>query len=187
MEKSNVWWYQGKELTPDMVPEWAVAFIYRIVRTGNREQHPKIYIGKKMLTSTRKKKIGIRAQQKQKKETGDGRVKKVAKITKSSNWESYWSSCEEIKAGVLVYPQRFNREIIEFCFSKKNATYLEMKYQFMYKVLENDTFNSNINGSLYKHDTDRQLYEEFLQRNRKPIPERKPEARESYKPKTDDK
>lgn len=167
-DKQRPWMYNGFEVTPDVIPEWAVGFIYKIVvySGDNMNHYQKYYIGKKTLTSTRKKKIGIRAQKKQKEETGDGRVKKVQKVVKSSGWENYWSSSDEIRAGVLVHPERYHREILKWCFSKKNMTYLELKYQFKYNVLENDTYNHNLMGSLYRHDTDRELYEQFLQRKR---------------------
>lgn len=170
--ENNIWWYQGSPITEDKIPSWSVGFIYRIMKKIIVYDHSiagdivnrMVYIGKKSLTSTRKKKIGVRAQAKQKAETGDGRVKKVERITKSSGWENYWSSCKELQEEVKAHPELYEKHIIEFCYSKKNMTYLELKYQFLYNVLEHDTFNANINGSLYKHDTDRQLYEEYKQK-----------------------
>lgn len=165
-KEQEPWYYQGVTIQETQIPEWAVGFVYRIIRTGDSKDHPKLYIGKKQLTSTRKTKIGKRAIATERASRADGKAKTIKKVIKSSGWQNYWSSCDEIRAGILVHPERFTREILEWCFSKKNMTYNELKYQFRYSVLEKDTFNANINGSLYRHDTDRELYEQFLQRKR---------------------
>src|SRR6478736_5980927 len=104
MENTSKWYYKGEEVT--QAAEGAVGMVYRIVKHLSEEhkqiwaskEYPvppmaKIYIGKKSLTSTRKKAIGKRAQAKQAAECGDKRkVKKVQRVIKDSGWMSYNSS-----------------------------------------------------------------------------------------------
>jgi hypothetical protein len=158
------WLYQGKEVTEDMVPEWAVGFVYRITRYPVSIEEIKkgiyinigplkLYIGKKLLTSTNKKKIGVRAQAKQLLETGDKRrVKKVSRVVKNSGWINYNSSCKPLQADIKEHPELFVKEIIHWCHSKKHMTYCEIKEQFLHNVLEIDSYNDNIGGKIFRKD-----------------------------------
>ena len=156
------WTWQGLPVTPEMIPIWAVGMVYKISKLDRFGNKVKIYIGKKLLQSNRKGKISKREI------AATGTRKRVKRVIKDSGWSGYWSSCKELQIEQKEHPELFVREILEWCFSKKNMTFTELKYQFQFSVLERDTYNSNINGSFYRHDTDRQLYEEFLQRKRKP-------------------
>lgn len=159
----NKWYYNGIEVRPEDIPEWAVSYVYRITRIGNTsaEIKQKMYIGKKQLVSNRRKKIGIREK------TATKTRKTYKTVSTGSGWENYWSSCDELKADIQKYGEKqFKREILEWCYSKKNATYRELWWQFRYDVLINDTYNSNINGSLYRYDTDRELYQQHLENMR---------------------
>jgi len=156
------WLWEGKPVQPEDIPEWAVGFVYEIVDLSNGKQ----YIGKKSLTSTRKTKIGIRAQQKQKLETGDGRVKKVKRVIKSSGWENYNSSNKVLAEAIKQEPDRYVKRILEWAYSKKNLSYLEMKFMMYWNVLENESYNDNILGKFYRHDTSKQLWEEYQQKQK---------------------
>ena len=158
--KENPWTFNGEtEFSP---PSWAVGMVYKISKLDKFGNKVKIYIGKKSLCSNRKGKVGKREI------AATGTRKRVKRVIKDSGWSTYWSSCKELQQEQKEHPELFVREILEWCFSKKNMTYKELWCQFWYNVLEKDTYNSNLNGSLYRHDTDRQLYEEFLARKRKP-------------------
>jgi hypothetical protein len=154
------WIYRsGREVTPESIPEWAVGFIYAIYNNRDRVEgagkyYEKHYVGKKQLTSTRTKKIGKRAQMKQATEIGDKRrVKKVEKVVKSSNWENYWSSCEELKSDVRRLGEAsFTRIILEWCHSKKYMGYAEVKHQIIEEVLDTPSYNGNIAGRWYRKD-----------------------------------
>jgi len=157
------WTWCGEWITPEVVPEWAVAMVYKITRMwwdDMKGHQVQVYIGKKMLTSTRRKKIGVRAKK------ASGTRKTYETTVKQSNWPEYWGSCKELIEDQKQYPEQFTRQVLEWCYSKKNATYLELKYQFQYNVLENRTYNNNINGSLYRYDTDRHLYNEHKEKMR---------------------
>jgi len=153
------WHYRGKKVTPESIPSWAVGYIYCITNTQAIDEecghtYNKPYIGKKALNSTTRSKIGVR-------EKAATKTRKTyKKTTKSSNWKDYWSSCEELKADKeLLGEQAFERVIIEWCYSKKNMTYCEIKHQILNQVLENDSYNKNIQGSLFRVDCDRELWE----------------------------
>jgi hypothetical protein len=149
------WLHNEKEVTEEMVPDGAVGFIYMIIHipTG------KYYIGKKSLESVRNVKIGVRELAKIKQERKaagmGGRAPIKKKVRKSSDWEKYYSSNEwiikQVKEGKET---EFKREIIEFCYSKKALSYLEVYYQFKYNVLSNEnSINENILGKFFKKDT----------------------------------
>lgn len=165
------WKHQGKEIDDDFSPpDWATGFVYGIIKLQyeNGPSEGLIYIGKKQLTSTRKTKIGKRAVAAERAYRADGKAKTVKKVTKSSGWQNYWSSSKELQEVVKGQPELYERYILEWTFSKKNGTYTELKYLFKYEMLEKDTYNANINGSLYRHDTNIQLYKEFIERKKKP-------------------
>lgn len=160
------WLYNGVIVTADTVPEWAVGFVYKIekMKTINltesywapgstRQITDKLYIGKKLLSSTRKKKIGVRAQAKQLLEVTDKRrIKKVARVVKNSGWMNYNSSCKPLQEDIKAQPELFVKEIIHWCHSKKHMTYCEMREQFLHNVLEIDSYNDNIAGKLFCKD-----------------------------------
>lgn len=160
------WIYREKEVTPDTVPEWAVGIVYviykmqseyhknmRLTKSACSGNYEKLYIGKKLLNSTTKKKIGVRAQAKQLLETNDKRrVKKVTRVVKDSGWMNYNSSCKPLQEDIKEHPELFIKEILHWCHSKKHMTYCEMREQFLHLVLETDSYNDNIAGTLYRRD-----------------------------------
>lgn len=126
----------------DDLPGDYYGFIYKITNIDNG----KIYIGRKNFYTKRKRKFG-------KKEIAaltDRRSKKWEYVEKESNWRDYLSSCtplkEDIKNGANIY-----REIIKLVDTKRAMTYYETKYQFLYKVIEDDTYNGSILGRFYKN------------------------------------
>lgn len=135
------WIYQGEEVVEP--PEWSCGFVYIIknINTG------KIYIGKKMLTSTRKTKIG-------KREIASTKTRKrIRHIVKDSGWKEYWSSCDELKSEVELYGTgQFKREILIWCYSKKQLSYYEMAMQVSHDVLRVDSYNGNICSHWYRRD-----------------------------------
>ena len=46
----------------------------------------------------------------------------------------------------------YMRDILHFCYSKKQLTYYEINYQMKYNVLEVDSYNDNILGKFYRKD-----------------------------------
>lgn len=164
------WTYQGRD---NVEPEsWATGFVYLIETWSKGDMSDKrIYIGKKSLTSSRRKKIGVRAKKATKTR------KSYETIVKDSGWRSYTGSCKELNAWIAEHPHTYNKRILEWSFSKKNLHYLELKYQFRYQVIETNSWNDNLGGRIWRRDTDRQLHEEWkeIQRNRPKKPRQKKE------------
>jgi hypothetical protein len=131
------WLYEGNIVTEEDVPVGAVGFVYKIIHTPTG----RYYIGKKSLTSTRKL-APLKGQ------------KRKRTVTKSSDWEKYYSSNDWIKEQVKEgKTEEFSREIIQYCFSKKSLTYYEIYWQFHYNVLADDNaINENLMGKFYRRD-----------------------------------
>jgi len=109
------WLYNNE---PFLDPGDNYGFVYLITNKLSGKK----YIGKKFFWSTKRK-----------------QVKKVRKRYKAeSDWKTYWSSSEELKADVATLgEENFTREIIHLCKSKGTTNYLEAKEQFQKAVLEN--------------------------------------------------
>ena len=131
------WKFNGNIVTEESTPEGAVGFVYKIIHTPTG----KFYIGKKSLTSTRRLK------------PLKGKVRKRV-VRKASDWEKYYSSNEWIKSEVKEgRGSDFEREIIQFCFSKKSLTYWEVWWQFKLDVLSDpQSINENLMGKFFRKD-----------------------------------
>jgi hypothetical protein len=131
------WKFNGNIVTEESTPDGAVGFVYKIIHTPTG----KFYIGKKSLTSTRRLK------------PLKGKVRKRV-VRKASDWEKYYSSNEWIKSEVKEGRGcDFEREIIQFCFSKKSLTYWEVWWQFKLDVLSDpQSINENLMGKFFRKD-----------------------------------
>lgn len=118
-----MWLYQGKEFTD---PESKlIGFVYLITCNVSGKR----YIGKKLFWSTKRKQV-------------KGKSKRI-KV--ESDWKSYWSSSDELKADVKkLGEENFTKEIIHLCYGKGELSYLEAREQFDRRVLESatDWYNS---------------------------------------------
>jgi hypothetical protein len=63
-----------------------------------------------------------------------------------SDWQDYYGSSDELTADVLkLGKEKFTREILFYCHSKSELSYVEAREQFARKVLEsNDYYNGHI-------------------------------------------
>jgi hypothetical protein len=122
-------------------------YITTILDTGRK------YIGKKNFFHNTNVKLG-------KKElanlpTSRGKKPSKKKVTKESDWKTYYGSAQEIKDSVKQYSkERITRTLIRLCKTKKELTYYECKYLFDYNVLEPNSgfINDNILGKFYSKD-----------------------------------
>ena len=138
------WLYQNKEINEiSDLPNNAFGFVYKTTHlpTGKK------YIGKKSLIYNLKKKLG-------KKEKalweGKGRPPIYKKVQKESDWKTYYGSHSFIKE---ANDEDLTREILEIAYHKKELTYLECKWQFVLKVLEDKGYlNDNILGKFFDKD-----------------------------------
>ena len=120
------WTYQG--IIVEEIPEGIIGFVYLITNltTGRK------YIGKKL------------AQFKRTKPPLKGKKRK-RKTTVESDWRDYWGSSESLQADVAALgPEQFTREIIYYCKSRSELSYLEAKEQFDRCVLETDDYYNGI-------------------------------------------
>ena len=142
------WFYQNKEVSSiEDFPEGCYGFVYKITNkiTG------KFYIGRKILSN----KLTVKLTKKELSEqTGPGRKPTKKKVQKESNWKDYWGSnkllLEEIKQGGTA---PFRKEILKFCFNKKQLTYWEVHYQCINEVLLTDkSYNDNVLAKFFRKD-----------------------------------
>ena len=123
-----VWLYEQTQI--ETLPEDCVGFVYLITNnsTGRR------YIGKKLakFSKTTYRVVKLKNGNKKRK-----RVK--SKI--DSDWQTYWSSSDELNKDLkLLGEDNFTREILFYCRSKAECTYVEAREQFSRKVLESDDY-----------------------------------------------
>ena len=126
-----MWVYQSVEVTE--LPEDCVGFVYCItnIETGRR------YIGKKLskFSKTKIKTVILK--------NGTKKKKKI-KSKINSDWMEYYGSSNELSEDIkLLGKEKFDREILFFCKSKAECSYVESKEQFFRKVLESDDYYNN--------------------------------------------
>ena len=121
-----MWLYENKEVNE--LPE-CVGFVYQITNTTNG----RMYIGKKL------------ARFKRSRRPLKGRRNK-RRYTVSSDWEYYYGSSDQLLVDVeKLGKDNFKREILFYCNSKAELSYIEAREQFARKVLEsNDYYNGHI-------------------------------------------
>jgi len=127
------WLYQQKEISE--LPDDCVGFVYLITNLINHRK----YVGKKLakFSKTTYKTV--------KKKDGTKKKKRVrSKI--DSDWLEYYGSSIELNKDVeSLGKENFTREILYFCKSKAECSYIEAREQFARKVLEStDYYNNNI-------------------------------------------
>ena len=116
------WTYQGKEV--EELPQDVVGFVYIITNTTNDRQ----YIGKKLAKFSRTK--------------PPLKGKKNRRRTKvESDWRDYYGSSDELNEDIKrIGRDSFKREILFYCYSKSELSYIEAREQFNYRVLESDKY-----------------------------------------------
>jgi len=129
-------------------PEEYYGFVYKITNLTNN----KFYIGKKQFKSVTNVKLG-------KKELNNlpiqrGRKPTKKQVIKDSNWVNYWSSSKDLINDVKTLGEdKFKREILILCKTKKELTYYETYYQFTTECLLTDlSYNDNILGHFFRKD-----------------------------------
>jgi len=120
------WTYKGNEVTE--IPNEYEGFVYLITNlTDDRK-----YIGKKL------------AKFKTTKPPLKGKKNK-RRGTKESDWKTYWGSSDRLNEDVQnLGIEKFTREILYFCKSRGEMSYLEAREQFNRRVLETDEYYNGI-------------------------------------------
>ena len=127
------WLYQNTPV--ETLPETCVGFVYLITNnlTGRK------YIGKKLAKFSKttyrvvKQKNGIKK-------------KKRIRSKIDSDWQQYYGSSVELSADIeKLGTDNFTREILYYCASKSECSYIEAREQFSRRVLEStDYYNGHI-------------------------------------------
>jgi hypothetical protein len=138
------WYYQNAVV--ETLPEDCIGFVYLITNKANS----RMYIGKKLakFSKTTYKTVTLK--------NGTKKKKKIkGKI--DSDWLDYYGSSNELNKDVAsLGKENFTREILFFCKSKAECSYIEAREQFARKVLESDDYYNNnimcrIHGSHIKN------------------------------------
>ena len=122
------WLFENKNV--EVLPEDCVGFVYLITNntTGRK------YIGKKLakFSKTTYKTVKLK--------NGKKKRRKIrGKI--ESDWQTYYGSNEQLNRDVTqLGRENFTREILYYCKSKAECSYIEAREQFNYRVLESDDY-----------------------------------------------
>ena len=122
------WQYQS--VLVESLPEDCVGFVYLITNNISGRK----YIGKKLakFSKTTYKMVKLKNGTKKKK-----RIR--SKI--DSDWQLYYGSSPELTRDVVALGvENFSREILYYCRSKSECSYIEAREQFSRKVLETDEY-----------------------------------------------
>ena len=122
----NMWTYKGKQI--ETIDDQYEGFVYLITNMTNNRK----YVGKKL------------AKFKTTKPPLKGK-KNRRRGFKESDWREYWGSSDKLQEDVkLLGEDKFTREILYFCKSRGEMSYMEAKEQFDRRVLETDEYYNGI-------------------------------------------
>ena len=117
------WMYQSTPVTE--IPEGHIGFVYLITNNISGRK----YIGKKIFHFSKTSYKTVTQKNGTKK-------KKKIKSKISSDWMTYWGSSVELTKDITELGiENFSREILHFCNSKAECSYIEAKLQFDHEVL----------------------------------------------------
>jgi hypothetical protein len=122
------WYYQDTII--EELPDDCVGFVYLITNNISGRK----YIGKKLakFAKTTYKTVKLK--------NGTKKKKKIrGKI--DSDWRDYYGSSDQLTEDVLqLGSENFTREILYYCQSKAECSYIEAREQFRRRVLESDDY-----------------------------------------------
>lgn len=127
------WTFQNQ--TVEVLPEDCIGFVYVITNIISGRK----YIGKKLakFSKTTVKTVTLK--------NGTKKKKKIRSKV-DSDWREYYGSSPNLQKDIdTLGTSQFTREILYYCKSKAECSYVEAREQFERKVLEsNDYYNGHI-------------------------------------------
>ena len=127
-------WLYNEEVI-EQLPDDCIGFVYLITNLTNDRK----YVGKKLakFSKTTTKTVTLK--------NGTKKKKKI-KSKIDSDWMEYYGSSIELNKDIeTLGKENFRREILYFCKSKAECSYIEAREQFLRRVLETtDYYNNNI-------------------------------------------
>jgi hypothetical protein len=127
------WTYQNEIV--ETLPEECVGFVYLITNVISGRK----YIGKKLakFAKTSYKVVKLK--------NGTKKKKKIRSKV-DSDWREYYGSSDALTKDIdTLGKENFTREILYYCNSKAQCSYIEAREQFTNKVLESsDWYNGHI-------------------------------------------
>lgn len=129
-----------ENIPQETLPEDCVGFVYLITNNLSGRK----YIGKKLAKFSKTTYRVVKLKNGKKK-----RKKIRGKI--DSDWKTYYGSSPELQKDVdALGAENFTREILYFCKSKAECSYVEAREQFARRVLESsDYYNGIINCRIH--------------------------------------
>lgn len=127
------WFYQGVEV--ELLPEDCIGFVYLITNTVTGRK----YIGKKLAKFSKTTYRTVKLK------NGTKKKKKIRNKV-DSDWRTYYGSNDELNKDIQTLgADKFQRDILYYCKSKAECSYIEAREQFTHKVLEStDYYNGHI-------------------------------------------
>ena len=126
-----MWIYNNNEISE--LTEDCIGFVYLITNLTNNRK----YVGKKLAKFSRTTTKTVKLK------NGNKKKKKIrSKI--DSDWMEYYGSSIELNKDVeSLGKDNFTREILFFCKSKAECSYIEAREQFSRRVLESEEYYNN--------------------------------------------
>ena len=121
-----VWFYEQKQI--ETLPEDCVGFVYLITNKLSSRK----YIGKKLAKFSKTTYRVVKLK------NGNKKRKKI-KSKIDSDWQLYYGSNDQLNRDITeLGSDNFTREILFYCKSKAECSYIEAREQFNHRVLESD-------------------------------------------------
>jgi len=149
-EKLDLWAWKNVPTEEEIAA--SIGFVYRITCVPNGKK----YIGKKLFTSARKRKLSCKR---------GGKIvevgkKKTVRDRVASGWESYFGSSALLLSDLAKHgKENFRREILQLAPSKGVLSYYELRHQMAEDALfRSDYYNGIINVRLGKNVFTKEMF-----------------------------